>query len=355
MKKVLFIANSDRHIKLCHIPYLKMFKDNGYEVHVATNTSDEIEYCDKKICINLKRNPYSILNLFAVFGLRRIVKKENYDIISCHTPIGGFLGRMSTILLKNKPIVFYTAHGFHFYKGNNIVKNFIYYNVEKMLSKRTTAIITMNEEDYINAKNYFKCDIYKINGIGMNLNRLELKDNTIKDKYDLQGKFIVTYIAEFSKRKNQIALIKELNKHNLDKDNICFLFIGDSRIKRISKYFKNPNIRHIDFVDNVGDYINISDIIISSSKQEGLPQNILEAMYFNKMIIATNIRGHKDLITNKNGVLVNNIKDIYTEVIKYKNKKNKHKIINDIKKYEIDEVIKDVKNIYNKYISERLK
>ena len=47
MKKVLFTATVDSHILHFHLPYLKLFKDNGYEVHVATNGTEEIPYCDK--------------------------------------------------------------------------------------------------------------------------------------------------------------------------------------------------------------------------------------------------------------------------------------------------------------------
>ena len=50
MKKVLFTATVDSHILHFHIPYLKMFKENGYEVHVATNSNEPIQYCDKKHC-----------------------------------------------------------------------------------------------------------------------------------------------------------------------------------------------------------------------------------------------------------------------------------------------------------------
>ena len=160
MKKVLFIANTDRHILLCHLPYIKMFKDNGYIVHVATGSSKQIKYCDKKINLNLKRNPYSFLNFLATFKIRKLLKKEKYDIISCHTPIGGFLGRCASIGKKNKPKVFYTAHGFHFFKGAKITNWLIYYPVEKFLSRFTDAIITMNEEDYKVAKKKFHCDIY---------------------------------------------------------------------------------------------------------------------------------------------------------------------------------------------------
>ena len=54
MKKVLFTATVDSHILNFHIPYLKLFKDNGYEVHVATNGDEEIPYCDKKIKVSFE-------------------------------------------------------------------------------------------------------------------------------------------------------------------------------------------------------------------------------------------------------------------------------------------------------------
>ena len=47
MKKVLFVATITRTINAFLIPYLKMFKENGYEVHVASNGNEQIEYCDK--------------------------------------------------------------------------------------------------------------------------------------------------------------------------------------------------------------------------------------------------------------------------------------------------------------------
>ena len=50
MKKVLFVASVIEHIKAFHLPYLEMFKQKGYEVHVAAysnNDKENISYCDK--------------------------------------------------------------------------------------------------------------------------------------------------------------------------------------------------------------------------------------------------------------------------------------------------------------------
>ena len=72
MKKVLFTATVDSHIELFHLPYLKYFKENGYEVHVATNGDDEIPYCDKKIKIPFSRSPFKIDNLKAIKQLKKV-------------------------------------------------------------------------------------------------------------------------------------------------------------------------------------------------------------------------------------------------------------------------------------------
>ena len=355
MKKVLFVANSDRHIKLCHIPYLKMFKDNGYLVHVATNSSNNITYCDKKIDLGLSRHPFSFKNIKALLKLRKIVKMEKYDIISSHTPMGGFLGRSCVIGRKIKPKIFYTAHGFHFFKGCKKRNWILYYPIEKFLSRYTTCLMTMNDEDYILAKEKFYCPIYKINGIGYDDKRLIVnKKRDLKKELGLNGYYIVTYIAEISKRKNQINLINELNKYDLEKEKIKVLLIGDSIIPNFLNKIKNDNIIYIDFKENIGDYINISDLFISASLQEGLPLSVLEAMSFNKMFIGLDIRGNRDLINGKNGLLVSNVQELVKKMIKYKNS-NHYQIKNDTRKYQLNNVIKDIRNIYNNYLEDELK
>ena len=72
MKKVLFTATVDSHIKQFHLPYLQWFKENGYEVHVATNGDEEIQFCNVKNKISFERSPFKLDNLKAI-------KKLKYD------------------------------------------------------------------------------------------------------------------------------------------------------------------------------------------------------------------------------------------------------------------------------------
>ena len=156
MKKVLFVATVVKtHIMVFHIPYLEWFKKNGYEVHVCAKNDYEnkdeciIPYCDKYHDLPFERSPFKANNLKVYKKLKEIINTNNYDIIHCHTPMGGALTRLAAHKARNRGTkVLYTAHGFHFYKGSPLINWLVYYPVERWLARYTDVLITINEEDY---------------------------------------------------------------------------------------------------------------------------------------------------------------------------------------------------------------
>jgi len=189
MKKVLFTATLDSHILQFHIPYLKMFKEQGYQVHVATNEENEIPFCDVKHVVCFERNPIKINNLRAIRCLNKIIDKEKFDIIHCHTPMGGVVTRLAAKKARKAGTkVIYTAHGFHFFKGAPIKNWLIFYTIEKWLAKYTDTLITINEEDYKLAKRKFKKikNIEYVHGIGLDTTKFDI-DITKKELNDLRN------------------------------------------------------------------------------------------------------------------------------------------------------------------------
>ena len=362
MKKVLFVANTDRHINLCHIPYLKLFHDKGYKVYVATNSSDKLDYCDVKINISLDRKPFKIKNIIAIRELKKIINKENFDLIHVHTPTGSVVGRIAAIKVKKKGTrVIYTAHGFHFFKGCPKINYILYYPIEKILSRYTDLIITMNKEDYIFAKNHFiKTEIEYIPGIGFNIDKFDKVStkkeiDELKKEINVKEEFIITYVAEISKRKRQEYLIKVLSKMNLN--NIKILLVGentnDKKVRYlINKYNLIDKVLILGFRNDINTILDITDLVVSVSSQEGLPLNIMEALYKNKCVLATKERGVLDLIHDGNGILIGKYDKVaFMEAIYLlkSNSKYRKEISNskkDIEKYSIKNVIKIMEGIY---------
>ena len=364
MKKVLFTATVDSHIIQFHIPYLKWFKEQGYEVHVATNGNEKIPYCDIKHKISFERNPIKINNIKAIFELKKIIEEEKFDIIHCHTPMGGVVTRLAAMKSRKKynTKVIYTAHGFHFYKGAPLLNWMIYYPIEKILSNVTDCIITINNEDYDLAKRKFKMkQIELIHGVGVDSKKF--KRNTISEmeKKELRKSiginekdYIIIYVAELSNRKNQQMLIKAMKLLEEDKrQRIKVLLLGkDSKNGKYQKMVKKlgleKNILFLGYRNDVNKIMQIANLVVSTSKQEGLPVNIIEAMFIKLPIIATDCRGNRDLINTC--VEINNYNQLKERIINEMEKKNQEIIEYEVELYKIENVIKNIEKIYRRNI-----
>ena len=207
--------------------------------------------------------------------------------------------------------------------------------------------------------------IEHINGIGMNHERLKNKltqeeKEEFKEKIDIEKNDIVfSYIAELNSNKNQILLIKIIQELKKEKPNIKLLLIGDGKLKEgYKQYIKNNDLENeiklLGKRQDINELLSITDVYLASSKREGLPVNVMEAMYKGIPIIATDNRGHRELIQNGvNGYICDkldiqtfkmNIKKIFENMEKIDSMKEKNNTL--IKKYELKEVKQKMEEIY---------
>ena len=358
MKKVLFTATVDSHILQFHIPYLKWFKEKGYEVHVATNGNKKIPYCDVKHKITFERSPMKLNNIKAIFELKKIIEKEKFQIIHTHTPMGSVVTRLAAknARKKYKTRIIYTAHGFHFFKGAPLLNWVVFYPIEKYLSRYTDCLITINEEDYNLAKAKFKAkEIKLVNGVGIDENRFDFQISN-EEKHKLRKSlglkdddFVIIYVAELSKRKNQGMLIKAVKELiSAGKDNIKVILPGtDSRNGYYQEMTKKlgieNNIKFIGYRKDITKLLKISNLYVSTAKQEGLPVNIIEAMFSSLPIVATNCRGNRDLVEAT--VEIDDIDELKKQIIYYFENRNIVKY--QIEKFNLKAVMKDMAKIYN--------
>lgn len=370
MKKVLFTATVDSHILQFHLPFLKYFKECGYEVHVATNGNETIPYCDKKIKIPFERNPLKLNNLKAIHELKKTIEKEKYEIIHTHTPMGSVVTRFAAkkARKKNHTRVLYTAHGFHFFQGAPLKNWLIFYPVEKYLSKYTDTLITINQEDYELAKTKFKkCKkIEYVPGVGIDKEKFDFPMPAIEKK-ELRTSlglkdtdFVVIYPAEISKRKRQTWLICALENLLKKQKDIHLLLPGKDSLhgecqKLVKELSLHEQIHFLGYRKDIPQLLKISDVSVSSARQEGLPVNLMEAMYVGLPIVASNCRGNRDLIQNhKNGYVIDQQDaDGFSKALQelYKNQKIRNQFGKESKKiiqnYMLDSIMIDMKNIYH--------
>lgn len=370
-KKILFCATVDYHFKAFHLPYMQWFQEQGWEVHVAANGDMELPYVDVKFNIPIQRSPYDLKNIKAYRKLKNIINLNNYNLIHCHTPMGSVLSRLAARnIRKMKTPLLYTAHGFHFYKGSSIINWLLFYPVERLLAKYTDCLITINEEDYQNAKKFKIKSVIKVNGVGVDIEKFkpisEMEKTELKAQYGFANDdFLLLYVAELSDRKNQRILIDAVSIIKERYPNIRLLLAGEGVNKGICQEYIvekgiEENIILLGFRKDVKNLITISDIAVSSSRIEGLPVNVIENMASGMPIIASEVRGHTDLIVNgENGYLIPNnkeasenfaysIMDLYRDdtVLKQYGLKSRDLV----QRYSIKNVMEDMTRIYSNYM-----
>jgi glycosyltransferase EpsD len=91
---------------------MRWFKAQGWQVDYASAGEETVQDCDNQYATPMARSPFNLKNVKAYKELKDIIYQNNYDIIHCHTPVGGVLARLAGRNSGAK--IIYTAHGFHF-------------------------------------------------------------------------------------------------------------------------------------------------------------------------------------------------------------------------------------------------
>ncbi|MGE7630983.1 glycosyltransferase family 4 protein [Bacillus paramycoides] len=373
-KKILFCATVDYHFKAFHLPYLKWFADQGWEVHVAANGNIHLPYVNQKYNIPLQRSPLRIQNFHAYKKLKSIIHQNRYNIIHCHTPMGGVIARLAARKARQQGTkVIYTAHGFHFCKGAPFINWLLYYPIERSLATNTDCLITINQEDYnLAVRHRFQAKNIKfVHGVGVDIERYipvtESEKKKLRHKNGYKSKdFLMFYAAEFNKNKNQSLLIRLLAQLKNEIPHAKLLLAGEGPLmkecKKIATQLGVSSMVHfLGYRNDIAPLLQMCDLAVASSYREGLPVNIMEAMACGLPVVATDNRGHRELIlNNENGWIISHSKiGKMSDKIKYLAQNpdlsiqfgNTGRIMIE-NKYSINEVLKEKKGLYAMFMSE---
>lgn len=310
-----------------NMPNIALLQKLGYQVDVACNFIEGNTCSDARIAelkqklqdmhvrcyqIDFARNIRHMgQNMKALWQVKGLMKQNTYAFCHCHSPIGGVVARIAGHRTRTK--VIYTAHGFHFYQGAPVMNWLVYYPVEKMLSRWTDVLITINHEDYKLAKKKFKMKkLTYVPGIGIDTQRESLsqkeKEEKRKELGIPQDAFLITNAAEFTPNKNQKTVIEAIEQ--LHNPNIYFVMCGIGQKKaELEQYVKEhgleEHIRFVGFRNDLHEILQTSDCFVLSSFREGLSVALMEAMAEGLPVVCSRIRGNVDLIKDgEGGILI---------------------------------------------------
>ena len=298
---------------------MRQLQEQGWEIHVAAHDNLavknglQIKYCDRFIEIPFARSPKSPDNLKAYKQLKKLLAEEHYDVILCNTPMGGIVTRLAAKKTRKQGTkVVYMAHGFHFFKGSSKAAWLIYYPIEKHMAKYCDLLITINEEDYALAKEKFskRTKVAHIHGVGVDENRYHPAapeaQLAMRQAEGLAPEdFVILCTGELNENKNQKTLVSAAAILKDKLPNLKILLAGNGPKEeelrdQIRAEGLDENVRLLGYRTDLEKVVPAVDLVVSCSRREGMPLNIIEAMLCEKPVVASHNRGHDELV--KDGV-----------------------------------------------------
>lgn len=303
--KVLFTASTFSHILNFHIPYLKRFQEHGWAVHVACGGNlAPIPYAERVVELPFQKSMGSPENFRAAAQLRRLIREEGYTLISTHTSLAAFFTRLAVKGMKERPLIANTVHGYLFDDDTPAVKRRILLAAERFVAAQTDLLMAMNLWDHQLAKREkLGRRVVHIPGMGVDFPRLERQiprdSMALRREWGIpDDAFVLLYPAEFSQRKSQAVLIRTMAKLP---ENCVLALPGQGALlgeceELAAELGLGERVIFPGQVSGMGSWYAMADGLVSASRIEGLPFNVMEAMHFGLPVVASKVKGHTDLI-----------------------------------------------------------
>lgn len=381
MKKALMYASVASMIQQFNIENIKLLQELGYEVDVACNfkfgstiSQEKIEALKMKLKdlnvdfshIPVPRKITDIKNLKLSYKqTKELLNKNQYQLIHCQSPIGGIICRLANKNSNNylNTRMIYTAHGFHFFKGNNLLKNFLFKTIEKYGAKYTDILITINKEDFEAAKKFKlkkRGTVKYVPGVGIDIDKINSiqgdKEELCKELNITSDSILLLSVGELNDNKNHRVVIQALPELP---NNIHYVICGTGPLKEQYEQLANElkvseRLHLLGYRSDVIKIMKSCNVFVFPSKREGLPVALMEAIACQLPCIASNIRGNCDLLSgNYNsrlfdlkkedlaGIILNLVNHLNQDqheknetILKLISKNNIKKIMTDIYKEE---------------------
>jgi glycosyltransferase involved in cell wall biosynthesis len=312
----------------------KGLKEKGIDVKVGFG---EGEYLKEKLekekidYVNfkwLKRTHNPLANLFFIFEIKNFLKKEKFDVVHFNST-NTLFGTIGAKLTKTKTV--FTFHGLSildpYYKKHLLLKP-IYWFVFKflLLFVDVPVFVSKDNLEYARKIKLTKKGVVIYNGIPEpDFFDREKAINFFEEKLkiDLKDKFIIGSIGRLDYPKNYEFLISIFPKILKIKEKAICMIIGDGpERKKLENLIKNLNLEDKVFllgeIKNASQYLKGFDLFILPSRYEGLSITLIEALFAEIPIIASDVGGNKEIIDQENVYKLNDEKELLEKILNSK-------------------------------------
>jgi glycosyltransferase involved in cell wall biosynthesis len=336
----------------------------NHDVYIVTLRGSPLDLHRNQVNNNVNYINFPIHDGFRIrdiYRLNKFIKNLNPDIIHTHLQVVFYF--LFFNIFNGKKIIFHTIHNDASFDGNKKYQ----FLIRKFFYKRDIIVpITISNESKLSYEKYYKLTnselIYnaclrptrseKFNEVQKEINSLKFNSDDL----------VFIHLSRFNEyQKQHSVLIKAFNRIRYDFKKVILLIVGRDYDKEEAKFLKEIAQEGIYFLgerSNVGDYLYQSDVFCLSSRFEGLPISLLEAISCGCTPICTPVGGIKDIIQQDNtGYISSDISEesYYKEIKKYlkrNDKIEKNELIEYFSEnYSLDKCSNQHEQVYLKFLN----
>lgn len=245
--------------------------------------------------------------LSAISKIRYEFKKDKPQLINTHSSLASIYGRLASTGLKIATV--YSVHGWAFANNAKASRRFLGPLIERACGKLTAHWIT--ETHFDKEVGIQRKIIPADNNVTVIYNGIEdtasSKQWDEKQTSDIKQ---IAFVGRVSEQKKPLVAIAVMS--HLPNEFQLTVFCDNAKDENLINMIASLRLeKRVKLVDNELDTANALyqyDMLLVTSKYEGMPLCMLEAMSAALPMVTSNVCGLKELVTNgENGYLVNDI------------------------------------------------
>jgi glycosyltransferase involved in cell wall biosynthesis len=301
-------------------------KQLGYDVDLVTGPQtgpegslyDAVRAAGVPLIVlkELRRNPNPLLDVQAVMALRRLFKRNRYELVHTHSGKAGFVGRLAA-RLSHVPVVVHTIHGPSFYRYQNPIGNWIFTFAEQLAGAWTTQFVSVADamtEQYLAAGIGTPSQYQTIHsGVQIDAFLRAQPDAALRASLGIaETDCVVGKVARLFRLKGHEFLFKAAPRICRTVPNVKFLLVGDGIYReRFEREATRMGLRDR-FVfaglvapQEIPRYMALMNVLVHLSLREGLPRSLTQALACGKPVVAFDVDGAREVCRDgKTGFLV---------------------------------------------------
>ncbi len=280
-------------------PHVEMLRAHGIPVEVI----------DSPRGISLRHvSPVSTMRAF--LKLVRFIRREGFSIVHTHGTVQGVIGRMAAWLAR-VPVIVHVEHGQIFHEHQPPLERRLYEATDRFMARFTGHLLFENpyEQRYaIQHRLTGKAQIHFV-GSGINLHDFDGRRSHADDRFS-NGKCIIANVARMDPIKNQIMLLRAVDLLRRTHGAFELWILGDGICRPELEQFVSQRalqgvVRFFGYRDDVPHLLSQADMGVLTSIKEGIPRGVMEPMAMRLPVVATDVKGNRDVILDgKTGFLV---------------------------------------------------